>query len=88
MVFIPAEALPRNAQGTAQVASGARAAGGNAGLDRAETWRFSTVQEPAVLSTTPKDGATGVAPGGSVQISFASPMQRQGFLDHLTIRRR
>jgi alpha-2-macroglobulin len=86
MAFIPAEALPRNAQGTAQVASGARAAVGNAGLARAETWRFSTVQEPAVLSVSPPDGATGVSPGGSVQISFASPMQRQGFLEHLTIK--
>ena len=53
---------------------------------KAETWRFSTVKQPGIVRTTPADGADDVDPGGSLRITFASPMQREGFLDHLTIR--
>lgn len=86
MVFVPAEPLPRDSSAVARVAAGARAKVGNMGTLSAETWRFSTVKEPGIVRTAPVDGAEKVEPDGTLEIAFASPMAREGFLDHLTIR--
>jgi uncharacterized protein YfaS (alpha-2-macroglobulin family) len=85
MVFRPAQPLPRSTMFVAKVATGARARVGDIGLDQAQTWTFTTVKEPGIVSTRPADGAKSVPPADSITIVFASPMQRQGFLDHLTI---
>jgi uncharacterized protein YfaS (alpha-2-macroglobulin family) len=85
MVFLPDDPLPRDAACTAMVDAGVRAAAGDVGTSRARTWRFSTVKEPGIVDTSPRDGAEGVAPGTGLHITFASPMRREGFLDHLTI---
>ena len=86
MVFVPVEPLPRDATLVATVAAGALAAKGNMGTLKAETRRYATVKNPGVVSTWPQDGQTEVDPDKSVKFVFASPMQRQGFMDHLTIR--
>jgi len=86
MVFVPAEPLPRDTAFVAQVAAGAQAATGNMGTLKARTWRFSTVKEPAVVSTRPRPDEEDVDTRQSLKFVFASPMQRQGFMDHLTIR--
>ncbi|MFN2226500.1 MAG: Ig-like domain-containing protein, partial [Anaerolineae bacterium] len=86
MVFVPDEPLPRGVKLTARVEQGGGARQGDKGLANATDWQFSTVEEPGVVSTSPKAGAKGVKPSGSVQITFASPMERKGFLDHLSVR--
>ncbi len=86
MVFVPDEPLPRDTDFTARVTRGARAQVGDMGTAKDMLWKFSTVKNPAIVSTSPRDGEEGVEPSGNVRITFASPMQRTGFLDHLTIR--
>ena len=85
MVFVPDEPLPRATEFRAEVASGALAKAGDMGTTRDTAWRFSTIKEPGIVRTSPGDGETEVEPDGSLDITFASPMQRDGFLDHLTI---
>jgi uncharacterized protein YfaS (alpha-2-macroglobulin family) len=86
MIFQPNDLLPRDADAVATLAAGAQAKVGTMGIEKAETWRFSTVKQPGIVRTTPADGAKDVDPGGSFKIVFASPMQVEGFLDHLSIR--
>ena len=86
MVFVPAQPLPRSNNYRAQVAPGARAKRGDAGIEKATDWRFTTIDEPGIISISPENGAQGIATDRAVTIEFASPMQREGFLDHLTIR--
>ena len=87
MTFVPDEPLPRGVRLEAEVARGASARQGEVGLARATSWRFSTVEEPGVVSTSPGNGARGVKPWGSIglEITFASPMQREGFLGRLSL---
>jgi uncharacterized protein YfaS (alpha-2-macroglobulin family) len=85
MVFVPGQPLPRGTRFTAHVAAEAHARTGDLGLGSTEAWSFSTVQEPALLRTFPADGRTEIDPGTSVTFVFASPMDREGFLEHLTI---
>jgi uncharacterized protein YfaS (alpha-2-macroglobulin family) len=86
MLFVPDEPLPRATTFSAKVARGAQAQRGNAGTTSDTQWLFSTVKEPGIVSTQPANGAKGAKPGKSFQIIFASPMQRDGFMDHLSIR--
>jgi uncharacterized protein YfaS (alpha-2-macroglobulin family) len=86
MSFVPDEPLPRSARLEAMLGQGAMAETGDKGLVKATSWRFSTARQPSVVGTFPSNGARGVDPDGSVQITFASPMRSQGFLDHLSLR--
>jgi uncharacterized protein YfaS (alpha-2-macroglobulin family) len=86
MVFVPAEPLPRQTTFSATMVRGAQAQRGDAGTTADTRWRFTTVNEPGIVSTQPANGAKGEKPGRSFQITFASPMQREGFMDHLSIR--
>lgn len=85
MIFVPDKPLLRSATYSARVAAGARAKAGELAITEEIRWSFATVKEPGVVSTVPQDGEKGVAPDASIQIVFASPMQREGFLDHLTV---
>ncbi len=86
MSFVPKEPLPRDARLEATLEQGARARAGDKGLSKSTKWRFSTVRPPRVVGTSPSNGARAVDPDGSIQITFASPMQPKGFLDHLSLR--
>jgi alpha-2-macroglobulin len=86
MVFVPEEPLPRDTAFMARLSAGVQSRSGNTGTERQKRWSFSTVPQPGIVSTSPQDGARGVEPGERLSISFASPMQQEGFLDHLTIR--
>jgi uncharacterized protein YfaS (alpha-2-macroglobulin family) len=86
MIFVPEEPLPRATGFSAEVANGARAKVGDMGTMRDTAWRFSTVENPGIVRTSPRDGEKEVDPDGSLYITFASPIQREGFMDHLTIR--
>ncbi|MGC9332989.1 MAG: Ig-like domain-containing protein [Anaerolineae bacterium] len=86
MVFVPDEPLPRDTSFVARVSAGVQARAGNAGLEKEKRWTFTTVKQPGITNTSPEDGARGVDPSARLTISFASPMERARFLDHLTIR--
>jgi uncharacterized protein YfaS (alpha-2-macroglobulin family) len=86
MIFQPSQPMPRNTTFVAKVGTDARARTGAEGLEKAQTWTFTTVKEPAIVSSDPENGARDVQPGNSFGITFAGPMERDGFLDHLTIR--
>ena len=86
LVFVPAEPLPRDTNLVARVGGGAGAKVGNMTTVGDTTWTLTTVKKPGVLSTSPRDGEGDVEPSGSVRITFASPMRREGFMDHLTVR--
>ncbi|HNS51882.1 MAG TPA: Ig-like domain-containing protein [Anaerolineae bacterium] len=85
MVFVPDRPLPRGTDFDARVAADARARAGEVGLAGVQAWSFATVKEPALLRTFPADGRTGIDPGTSVTFVFAGPMDRKGFMEHLTI---
>ncbi len=85
MLFEPDEPMPRDATFRVRVEPGVQGQAGNTGTEQEESWLFSTVKQPGIASTTPRDGARGVEPGGGLEIAFESPMQREGFLDHLII---
>ena len=86
MVFVPEEPLPRDASFVARLAAGVQSRAGNTGTGREKRWSFGTVPQPGIISTAPRDGARGVEPGQRLNISFASPMQTEGFLEHITFR--
>jgi hypothetical protein len=85
MVFQPSSPLPRDTKLQATLAPGAQARAGGTDVVEMTTWPFATVKAPGVLSLTPKEGAKNVAVDDPVRITFASPMQIEGFLDHLRI---
>ncbi|MGQ9600094.1 MAG: Ig-like domain-containing protein [Anaerolineae bacterium] len=85
MIFVPDIPLLRSTAYSAKLAPGARARAGELAIEEEIRWEFTTVKEPGIVATSPEDGARGVSPGDSIQIVFASPMQREGFLDHLTV---
>ena len=85
MAFAPSAPLPREARPHASLAATARARHGDATLPQAYSWYFYTVHNPGIISTTPFNGETDVNPYSDVLIQFASPMQRAGFMDYVTI---
>ncbi len=85
MVFAPARELARDTLFAAKVGEGVQARAGGDGTLKAKSWKFSTVSEPGLIRTVPANGEKDVAPSGSVRLVFASPMQREGFMDHLSI---
>jgi uncharacterized protein YfaS (alpha-2-macroglobulin family) len=86
MVFLPDEPLPRDTRFKAEVSAGARAQVGNMGTLKDKIWRFTSAEDAGIVTTSPRDGQVDVDPGGSMHITFASSMLREGFMDHLTIR--
>jgi uncharacterized protein YfaS (alpha-2-macroglobulin family) len=85
MAFVPEEPLARGTLLRARLAAGAQAKAGSMAIAQDQTWSLATVEEPAFVATSPKNGAVDVDPGGSLRLTFASPMKRQEFLPHLTI---
>lgn len=75
MVFTPDVPLAYDTTYVATVSAGAQAATGQATAQGDYTWRFKTVEPPAVASTAPEDGeesATSIREG--FMITFSSPM--------------
>ena len=69
-IFTPSERLPPDTAFSVGVSPGFQDIAGNAAPTGLEGWRFRTVGPPAVVSTTPTDGATGLAVDGTVSIQF------------------
>jgi uncharacterized protein YfaS (alpha-2-macroglobulin family) len=85
MIFVPAAPLPRNAEPYVVLAGSARAFNSDVTLPQQYAWRFYTVRDPGVISTSPVNGETNVSPYSDILIDFASPMQREGFMDYVRI---
>ena len=85
MAFVPATPLPRNARSYAVLASTSRARSSAVTISQQYAWRFDTVKDPGVISTSPRNGETNVSPYSDVVIDFASPMLREGFMDYVRI---
>ncbi len=84
VAFVPDDLLPRNIWVRGDIGAGARTRTGSEVL-RPYDWGFRTVREPGVLFSAPQDGAEEVNPRGDVEIDFASPMLRAGFMEHLHV---
>ncbi|MEJ5311191.1 MAG: Ig-like domain-containing protein [Anaerolineae bacterium] len=85
MTFIPAAPLPRNVRPYAVLSNTAHARHSDVTLPQQYAWRFYTVNDPGVISTSPTNGETNVSPYSDIVIDFASPMQRDGFMDYVRI---
>ncbi len=85
MAFVPAAPLPRNVRPYANVSAAARARNSAVTLRQEYAWRFYTVKDPGVISTSPADGATNVSPYSDILITFASPMQTERLMDYVRI---
>ncbi len=85
LVFTPAAPLPRNGVGQVTIRAAARARAGQVTLGEDFPWLFWTIWDPGVLDTTPYDGAQNVEPYSDVEITFASPMEREVLTEYLTI---
>ncbi|MBN2003375.1 MAG: Ig-like domain-containing protein [Anaerolineae bacterium] len=85
MEFTPDEPLSRNVRPTVEIKQDARSANGEATLPGTLTWNFSVVRDPGIVSVSPKDGTENVDVWRDLEITFASPMQTDGFMDYLDI---
>ena len=85
VVLQPAEPLPLGTDFTLTVAASAASANGAATMPRDHTSRFSTVPFPAVISTTPVDGAVADTWANGFSVEFASPMNDETIEDQLII---
>lgn len=85
LVFTPAEPLPRDASCHIDVYPAARARDSEITLQEATSWGFHTIETPGVIWVSPQNGEMDVSPYEDVRITFASPMQREGFMEYLQI---
>jgi uncharacterized protein YfaS (alpha-2-macroglobulin family) len=73
LTFTPTQLLELDTAYTLQVADSAQSAQGGR-LREGLTWQATTVKQPAIISTTPADGAAQDRYGSAFTINFASPM--------------
>ncbi len=85
MIFTPAEPLARDTRYHVSIYATARARNSEVQLQERIAWSFNTIKKPGVLAAFPPDGATDVSPYEDVRLTFASPMQREGFMEYLQI---
>jgi alpha-2-macroglobulin len=85
VVLQPDELLPLETEFTLTVESSARAANGQAGMESAHTSTFTTVPFPAIISTSPADGATADPFQRGFNVEFAGPMDDDTIIDQFII---
>lgn len=85
VVLTPSEMLPLETDFTLTVAASATSANGAATMPRDHTSSFSTVPFPAVIGTTPADGAVADVWQRGMSIEFASPMDDQTIQDQIIV---
>ncbi len=86
MTFTPsAGLLPYGEMLTATITTSARTLSGQSTLANEVSWTFVTDPLPAVISTTPADGETGIDVYTSIQVFFSSPMDDTSFTDRIVI---
>ncbi|GAB4479570.1 MAG: Ig-like domain-containing protein [Anaerolineae bacterium] len=85
MTFTPTQPLPLGTRFEAVMAASALGASREAGLVQAARWTFETVPYPAVLRTSPPDGAQGVPVWNGISITFSAPVDERTLQDKLQI---
>lgn len=85
MVYYPDEPLPNATLVRASLTDQARAFQNENTLSKKQNWSFSVVKEPAIVSSSPRNGELNVHPSSSIHIEFASPMLVAGFMDYAQI---
>lgn len=84
--FTPSENLALDTIYTVSIGTGSRGLGGGLPITATMTeWNFRTVPRPAIIRTSPSDGAVGASPYGGFEIGFASPMAYETLTDKFTI---
>ncbi len=85
LVFQPERPLELSTAYEARVAAGAAAANNPGAIVKEDfSWRFTSVGLPGVVSTKPANGATAAERWG-VDITFATPMDKESVEDNITI---
>ena len=85
VVLTPTEPLPLETTVTVTVGAAAPAANGGATMDGDHVSAFDVVPFPAVLSTTPPDGAVADTWQRGFNVEFASPMNDETIIDQFVI---
>ena len=74
LTFSPHDRLPIDTTFALHVASGVRDLAGNAMSQPSAPFSFATVGHPAVVSSDPADGASGVAQDATIRLTFSTLM--------------
>lgn len=77
--FYPSTPLARNEGYQAIITQGLKSLEGENPLEEDYTWKFGVAGKPAVVSSNPKNGAEEVANSNSIEVKFATPMDRTSF---------
>ena len=85
MSFTPSVPLDLYTAHTVSVATGARAAVANVGMEHDIASSFATIQLPRILETRPIDGEDEAHPYTSLNVTFSSPIDRDSLLANLTV---
>lgn len=85
LIFTPTTPLPRGAAVIARLRAGVVAASGPRVTISDTISTFRVAPPPGVENITPRNGAVHVNPQGEVEITFASPMLREGFMRYVRI---
>jgi len=85
MVFTPSRPLASGVEYYVWLEEGAPSATGEANIEKSYSWRFSVADLPRVVSTSPREGQTGVDPSKGIKITFTSPISRATVSEGLTI---
>ncbi|MCU0491067.1 MAG: Ig-like domain-containing protein, partial [Chloroflexaceae bacterium] len=85
VAFTPNQPLARGGRYTLQVDTAARAEGSNAPLANVYESVFQVAPLPALVETTPPNGASAANPGFPVRLDFGTPMDWASVEQNLTI---
>ena len=85
MIFTPARPLELGIQYLARLEKGSPAASGQATVANTYAWAFTVVDQPELITSSPREGETGVNLGGGLQFVFSSPISEPTFLKGLII---
>lgn len=84
LVFTPLTRLKLGTRYTVQVGARARAAT-SAPLEDPHSWTFTTVPYPALVTSVPQDGATGVDIAEPVRLAFSGALNTAALAQRITI---
>jgi alpha-2-macroglobulin len=85
LVCVPATPLGRGTSYVALVEAGVPARAGGARTDDARSWQFAIAPLPKLVSSTPRNGETGVPLGDEITLHFSCPMSRTTVAEALSI---
>ena len=84
MLFTPHQPLARATRYTATVRAGAKDSAGREALRADTTWGFQTAPAPGLVASNPANGSTATRRVYNVELTFASPMDRDSLRVEVT----